>query len=722
MSVKALLKTRTAWQVLAVCSVAGLVVWLYLAGAFARLEWMLLDKRMVFYTTTTEISAQVATVMIDESSLADMNAEFGRFPWPRRVYGDFLEFFALGGAKAVVFDLLLTEDDNATPEQRRSDQALVEASQAYGLAYQAAQIIVDREDEVQDKSLNRPLPTEFSQRFAVVGRGYRQGLHNNFALPFSGLYQAAKGVGVVGMDPDGDGVYRRLRLFREYHGQLFPALAVAPLLEQLLGPAPVIFATNQLTLGPARIPVDGHENYLVKPYGVNHEYSASGILASLKSINAGEIANLLISPEEFAGKVVFIGASAVGLEDIKTTPISTKTPGVLIHAWAAANIIDRDFLRPVSRQLTGGLILLLALLTGATIFRAGNFTYRAGLPLLYGAGFFWWGFSRFGQNVVYELAPPLAAVAGTYLVSFAYLSFTEGREKRKVRKIFSRYVSPEIMTELLDRHEEVSLGEVGKTQEMTVLFSDIRGFTAIAETLSAPQLVDLLNCHFSHMTEVVFNRRGTLDKFIGDAMMAFWGAPLMVEDHAGLAVLAALEMGEELAAVNRELRDRGYPEIDIGIGINSGELVLGNIGSARKMDYTVIGDNVNLASRLEGLTKFYGFPIIISEFTLARMLVKIPAMLVDLVRVKGKQEPIRIYAPLAGAAPPIAVAEKCRREEVLARQAFALYQARKWREAARVYNELPYPYFAGVLSRRCLALAAAPPPGDWDGAFNLQTK
>lgn len=699
-----------------------LVVWLYLVGAFSRLEWMLLDQRMVYFTKDTEISSQIATVMIDESSLRDMNDEFGRFPWPREVYGDFIEFFSLGGARAVVFDLLLTENDNTTPETRQSDQVLIDATQEYGIAYHAAQIIVDREDEIAGKSLNRPLPEDFSRRFAVNGRGFRSGVHNNFSLPFAGLYQAAKGVGVVGMDADRDGVYRRLRLFREYQGQLFPALAVAPLLEEVAGKTPVVFADKHLTLGATVIPVDDQENYLIKPYGLSNEYSASGILASLRRIYGGDIANLLINPEEFAGKIVFIGASAAGLEDIKTTPISTKTPGVLMHAWAAANIIDNDFLRPVGRGITVGLIVLFALLTVATIFRFGNFTWRAGLPLLYGGAFFYWSFSRFAQNVVYDIAPPLVAVALAYLVSFAYLSFTEGREKRKVRKIFSRYVSPEIMTELLDHYGDASLGEVGKTEDMTVLFSDIRGFTAISEVLRAPQLVDLLNCHFSHMTEVIFERRGTLDKFIGDALMAFWGAPLKVADHAGLAVLAAVEMKDKLTEVNRELVTRGYPQIDIGIGINSGELVLGNIGSARKMDYTVIGDNVNLASRLEGLTKFYGLSIIISEFTLERMRTRMPVLLVDRVRVKGKQAPILIYAPLGGTKPAPEVATQCLREEKLAAAAFALYQSRKFIEAAKLYRELPYPRFAEVLSKRCLAMAATPPAANWDGTFNLETK
>ncbi len=722
MVVKNLLKTRIFRQTIVAVFVSAAVVWLYLAGAFTRLEWVLLDQRMGFYTEKSEIAPGIAVVMIDESSLRDMNGEFGRFPWPRRVYVDFLEFFAMGGARAVVFDLLLTENDNSTPAKRESDRALAEATREYGMVYHAAQIIVDREDEIESGSLNRPMPEDFRGPFAVEGRGFRSDIHNNFSLPFPGLYQAAGGIGVVGMDADPDGIYRRIRLFREYHGSLYPALALAPLLDELAGGDPARFSDRHLLLGQLRVPVDDQENYLVKPYGINNEYSASGILASLKSIYAGEIENLLIDPGEFEGKIVFIGASAAGLEDIKATPTSTKTPGVLIHAWAAANLLERDFLRPVGRGLTVALIAVFTLLTMATIFRLSNFTVRAGLPLLYGAAFFIWAFSRFGANTVYEIAPPLAAVAAAYLVSFAYLSFTEGRDKLKVRKLFSRYVSPEIMSELLAHHDEVSLGEVGQTEEMTVLFSDIRGFTSVSEVLSASQLVDLLNCHFGAMTEVIFDRKGTLDKFIGDALMAFWGAPLKVDDHAGQAVLAALDMIAKLPEVNRDLLDRGYRAIDIGIGINSGEVVLGNIGSARKMDYTVIGDNVNLASRLEGLTKFYGLPVIISEYTLAAMGIDIPVMPVDRVRVKGKEQPIRIYAPLAGPEEAPEVAARCRANAELALTAFEFYQNQRWHEAAEIYSRLPYPRFAELLGERCRALAEVEPMADWDGAYNLESK
>jgi len=211
MSAQEILRTRSIWQLLLVGGVSCLAVWLYLAGAFNRLEWVILDQRMAFYCQDSEISPQVATVMIDEASLADMNAEFGRFPWPRQVYGDFIEFFSLGGARAVVFDMLLTENDNSTPAKRQSDQALVDATRGYGIAYHAAQIIVDNEDEAGGNGLNRPMPADFRRLFALQGEGFRTGIHNNYFLPFAGLYQAAKGVGIVGVDADADGVYRRVR-------------------------------------------------------------------------------------------------------------------------------------------------------------------------------------------------------------------------------------------------------------------------------------------------------------------------------------------------------------------------------------------------------------------------------------------------------------------------------------------------------------------------------
>ncbi|MBU0674812.1 MAG: adenylate/guanylate cyclase domain-containing protein [Proteobacteria bacterium] len=727
MILQQLKKKNLLWELLIVLAVTGLISGLYQSGFFQRLEWMTLDQRMKVYRSTKKVTPEIVTVMIDEASLQDMNSELGRWPWPRSVYGDLLEFMVMGGAKAVLFDILLTQNESHTERgiiaPNASDQYLIDQTSETGVAYHSAQIIIDREDEAKGRGLDLPLPDDFREKFAVrPASGFRRHIHNNYFLPFQGLSQASKGIGIVGLDADPDGVIRRVRLFREYQGELFPSMAVVPLLDDLLTEKGVVYTPGNLALGDKSIPLDLAEDYLVNPYGMVQEYSVSGIFHSLKMIKTGEVENLLIYPDEFAGKIVYIGANAAGLEDIKTTPMSAKIPGVMVHVWAASNILQNDFLKKADPALTHWLILIFSLVSALAIFHGRHFMIRSGFPFFVLGGYLYFGFSAYAGNRVYDLVAPTASVLLTLLGSFTYLSFTEGRDKKKVRQVFSRYVSPEILTELLDKSELYSMGEVGRQEDMTILFSDLRGFTSMSEILDAAQIVDLLNCHFGAMTEVVFEHQGTLDKFIGDAMMAFWGAPLRVENHADHAVMAALAMVEKLDEVNAELKRRKYPEIKIGIGLNSGKVILGNIGSERKMDYTVIGDNVNLASRLEGVTKQYGYPVIISEYTWQKLVTDIPCMVVDQIRVKGKKKPIKIYAPLASPDGPDAQLAAAREKVAVGEEAFRLYQARQWDLCMDLYRSLDNTLLGEIYRERCAFFKQSPPPPEWDGVFTMTTK
>ena len=723
MSVASFNKKNLVWQLILFAVISSVVIILYTGGFFNRLEWMTLDARMNYYRTGEAAPENIVAVMIDEASLADMNSEFGRFPWPRGVYADLLEFLALGGARAVVFDILFTENERRNEEElTRDDLMFAAAGSDFGISYHSAQIIVDKKDEVAGGNLDQPLPEDFRSRFGIRGSGFRQGVHNNFFLPYEELYRSARQVGVVGLDADPDGVFRRMRLFREYHGLLYPSLAFTPHLEKFNVSRGVAFEPGAVRVGSFEIPVDAAEDYLINPYGKVQQYSISGIFTSLKMIMSGSIENLLVNPEEFRDKIVFVGASAVGLEDVKATPLSAKTPGVLMHVWACANIQQGDFLQQAGSFRTIAFIVAFALVTMATIFYSSGFLLRIAMPLILLGGYVYFAFTAFENNYVYDIVPPAMAIIAAILTSFTYLSFTEGRDKRMVRKIFSRYVSPEIMTELLEKPEVFGHGEYGRKEDMTILFSDLRGFTTLSETLEAEKVVDLLNCHFKHMTEVIFDNKGTLDKFIGDAIMAFWGAPLKIENHVDQAVRAAVEMYRRLDLVNSELSEKGYPPVAIGIGLNSGEVILGNIGSERKMDYTVIGDNVNLASRLEGLTKLYGCPVLITEFTRERLCEDIICMTVDQVRVKGKQKPIGIYAPLALPEDDGQARQKAAGQQSLAARGFEQYRQRQWQQAAETFAALENSFLAEVYIQRCRLFQETSPPPDWDGVFVATSK
>ncbi|MBI3777186.1 MAG: adenylate/guanylate cyclase domain-containing protein, partial [Gammaproteobacteria bacterium] len=293
-------------------------------------------------------------------------------------------------------------------------------------------------------------------------------------------------------------------------------------------------------------------------------------------------------------------------------------------------------------------------------------------------------------------------------------------DKRRVRRVLAQYVSPAVLAEVVDKYENYLSAEVGLRTNITVLFSDIRNFTRLSESLAPETVVEMLNVFFSAMTDVLFAHHATIDKFIGDAIMAFWGAPVRDEQHAQRAVRAALGMLQALVDVNTRLAERGIAPISIGIGINTGDAVLGNIGSEKKLAYTAIGDNVNLAARLEGLTKTYGCPVLITENTRAQVCAEFPCRLVDSVRVMGKTHAIRVYAPLG-----VTNAEEITAAHALCEttaRAFELYRQRQWCNARALYETLPPGRLRELFIARCHDYELIPPAADWDGVCTLDSK
>ncbi|RMG85775.1 MAG: adenylate/guanylate cyclase domain-containing protein, partial [Candidatus Dadabacteria bacterium] len=321
----------------------------------------------------------------------------------------------------------------------------------------------------------------------------------------------------------------------------------------------------------------------------------------------------------------------------------------------------------------------------------------------------------FRAGVLLPVAGPVSGVLLGLISGLGHRAATEDRQRRRLRRMFAQYVSPAVLEEVVERFAEEAAPGTGRKEELTILFSDIRGFTTLAERIDPQHVVEMLNTYLGAMSEVIFEHEGTIDKFIGDAIMCFWGAPLRCEDHANRGVRCALGMLERLHAVNRELADRGLPGVRIGIGLHTGTAVLGNIGSARRLDYTAIGDAVNLASRLEGLTKTYGCPVLLTESTHARLRGGAVCAVVDRVRVKGKTEPILLYRPLPegdGAA------------EVAARfeEAFEAYSRQDWGRAAALYRRFPEDPVARLFLERCRAYQEAPPGPGWDGVWTMTHK
>jgi len=671
---------------------------LYLNGVFVRPEGIFHDAASRYARLDKKISDKIAVILIDEASLQALSTVVGRWPWPRAIYSDMLDFLAMGKPRAVVFDILFTER-TARGEKDPNDAQLAAATANAGYVYHAMQIVKDDEDVINLSLLNHPMPDDFVAKFAVKIIGKPKAVvspYNNYYLPFRELYNVSKGVSVVEFSPDPDGIYRSTKPLREYQGKYFPVAGLAPILQW----EPAGMSERGIKIGAKTIPLDDNGKYTINIYGKFNEYSMSGVFASLQKIRSGEVENLMVDPSEFKDKIVFIGGSAVGVEDLKSTTISSRTPGVFLHASLASNFLENDFLLPPERHHTIVATFFAALFCLSGIFGIKSFWQKVAVPLVVMG--LWAAFCVHGLtvNVAYEAIPPLSAAIFSGVAGFGYLALTEGKEKGRVRKMFSQYVSPEVLNIMTEHPEEFLSSAAGVKAEISVLFSDIRNFTTFSERSSPEQVVEMLNSHFSYMTDPIIHSKGTVDKFIGDAIMAFWGAPVKLENHAESAVMAALEMKRKMALVNEEIKKKGIDFIvKIGIGVNSGDAVIGNIGSEKKINYTVIGDTVNLASRLESITKNYGVLIIISEFTRSKLKSDVPCRVLDTVRVKGKEIPVRIYEPMD------CYDEESRRKSFevaeLTNAAFAKYEIGDYKAAKELYNKLEDCPLKDMYIKRC---------------------
>lgn len=699
-----------------------------------RLDWLVYDLRFNHTLPATPAPhPDVVIVDIDEAALASE----GHWPWPRSRLADLVDRLVEAGVVVIGFDVVFAE---------------AEANPATRMLREAAPLIGPRLDELD--ALLAPLATavDGDRRFArSIGAAREAGIDvvlgyaltheasrtgqvgpplelagapapGQLGLPqMSGhtanlalLQQAAGHGGFFVSTPDGDGVNRRYPLVLAYDGAIYPSLALAAarrflFVEQVaLLSAPIggAEAVEALSLDGVLLPTDGGGHALIPYRGPPRTFD----YVSAATVLRGEAGAAL------EGRVALVGTSAVGLVDIRSTPVSSVYPGVEVHASVLAGIIDGRFpFKPpwadgVDIVLTLGLGLVLALLL--PFASALVYVLAAGVAAVAAVWINLWLWVD--QAFVTSLVGPLLAVAAVTSFNLVYSFFTETLQKRQLKSMFGQYVPPELVEEMSRNPEGIS--DAGERREMTVLFCDIRGFTTISEQLTASELKDLLNRFFTPMTEIIFDHRGTIDKYVGDMIMAFWGAPLEDPDHARNAIDTALSMLARTAAMKPELRELGYPEVDIGIGLNTGSMNVGNMGSQFRRSYTVLGDAVNLGSRLEGLTKFYGVQLIVGEQTRAGQQEFLFRQL-DRVRVKGKQEPTRIFTPLCRLAD---ASDEVRAELARYEQARRAYLERRWDAAETGFRDLQQEddrVIYRIYLERLARLRAEPPGPDWDGVF-----
>lgn len=690
----------------------------------------------------TPTTGEVVIVDIDEKSLLQL----GQWPWPRDTVARLVDQLRAGGVKVIGFDVVFAEEDRTSPSRFLDD-----------LASQFPKAVVTKElervrgaealdhDQVLGSAV-ASLPSVLGYVFLLNDDGFKDPAAVPFpsmnirtspeGIPFDQLslipaYRAiinvpgvarATSEGFFNFFPDESGMVSKVPLFLTLDGIPYPSLALEMLRIGIQEEAATI-QVSRLQKGERQgvlgVSVGSHF-IATDDYGqmtINHR----GGIGAFPYVSAVDIIEGR-SLEKLRGKYVLLGTTAAGLLDLRSTPFSNVFPGVEIHATIIDNILSGDPLThdPITERgitlvliIVGGLLLSALLAYGTPLAGAVGALLMVVLSLAGNYEFF------FLNNQVVGLTYPLLVLLAVFMVVNTCNYFFEGREKRFIDKAFGRYVSPQVVQQLKKNPGQLSLS--GEEKELTVMFSDIRGFTTISEQLTATQLGRFMNRYLTAMSAIILTYKGTVDKFIGDAIMAIWGAPLDDAEHPLNAVRTALAMQVQFRELVPQWEQEGFPPFAIGIGINSGPVSVGNFGSDERFDYTVIGDNVNLASRLEGLTKEYGVMVIISEQTLAGLEGKVYCRLLDRVRVKGKLKPVKIYEPLVEGEPPLSVRQAVDDWQA----ALDRYRQRDFATAIALVTALheqdPQPLYRLYLERMTTYLAH-PPADDWDGVFTLTHK
>ncbi len=722
----------------------GLGVTLFMAGLFVfkpetiqLLEYKLYDV-FLEKVHSTETSGVPVIVDIDDKSLK----HFGQWPWPRYRMALLLEKIRRAGALAVGLDILFAEPDRTSPSILKQElkrdleldigfsglpQGLMDHDELLaGILEQGPYVLgysFTFQQAAEEEAAHPALPV----LAAAVVSGPRAGPIENYLFqaqdvvpPLPNLLQSSPGAGYMNTLADKDGILRRTPLFIAYKDSIYPQLGLAVLLQAFAGtiPDPVIKTTRggveSLKIKNTIIPLQANGSLLLNYRGPSKTFPY---------ISSADILQDQWDPQEVRGKIVFIGTSASGLKDIRISPLDQTYPGVEAHATIVDNILSQDFIsRP---DWTPGLELVSILVFGLlTTLLIGVSSPRYTLPAALLAGLLaWQGSVRSLDQLNIWISPSFPLI--TLIANFSMLNLLKFRlsekDKRFFRSAFSKYVSKAVVDQLAESPDKLSLK--GEEKEMSILFADIRGFTSISEQLSPVQVTHLLNEYFTPMTRIITSNLGTLDKFIGDAVMAFWNAPLNVPDHRSLAIRSALDMLAAVQELNLTFQDTFGVQIQIGIGVHCGLCRVGNMGSSDLFDYTIIGDNVNLASRLEGLSKFYGVELIASEDALQDPPEGVLVQDLDLVRVMGKTRPVRIYGLYAADRDAAAPS----REEIdLHHQALQHYRAKDFSEALKRFKKLAEEYserkMYALYQDRCRLFLKEPPGEDWDGVFIHESK
>jgi adenylate cyclase len=708
--------------------------------ALNSLRFIVFDAYQRFAPAPTPSDSPVVVIAIDEQSIARL----GQWPWPRTTMARLTERLGSAGARAIVFDVMFSEPDRTSPEQMLNwltpDQAASIASDVANWPTHDAlfERTIARHPVVLAATLHGASNSEtFPQK---AGIGVAGDDPSAFLAPFAGftgnlspLTDAARGVGSINWRPDRDQIVRRIPLLFRQNATIVPSLALEAL----------------------RV-AEGEDTYLIRSSNA-HGASAFGQRAGVNQVRVGEhviptdpqaavwirfrrsdpsmhlpawtVLSGDFAPELVQDKIVLIGATAPGLMDLRATPLDAAAPGVEVHQQALEQMLAGRYLtRP---DIASGMEIFAALAAVFMLaFAAPRLSAGAGALLGGGAFLTMWAASVLAFLNAGLLLDPVFPSVCTFLFgagSAVYLYRRTEMQRAEIRRAFSQYVSPSIVKQMVAQPDRLELG--GEIRDLTLLFCDVRNFTTISERLDAQELTTFINELLTPLTDIIIEHRGTIDKYMGDAIMAFWNAPLDDPQHAHHACAAALRMTSEIKNLNARWRaaaeaaGKPFTEVKLGIGVNSGECCVGNLGSLRHFDYSAIGDNVNITSRLENLTKRYGLPLIVGELT-ARRLPDLPFLEIDLVRVKGRAAPLRIFTLLPALDIPDTDWERIETEHAAFLAAFRDGDAARARILLDGLIKANVEALAGVYAifEKRMAVFASATVDNWDGVYDASSE
>ena len=704
-------------------------------GFVQKLENYSYDARLNLMMPRT-IDTRIIIIDIDEKSLKEQ----GRWPWGRNKLATLVDtLFEHYQVNTLGFDVIFAEKDESSGlKALELMQKRLNNDAAFTAEFQAIKPTLDHDRLFAESIKNRNVvlgyyfvPKGVDSRVGQLPSPvFKAGSFGNKPIHFNemqgyganlpSLQQNTPFAGHLNPEPDVDGITRSISVLSQFNGHYYDAFAIAIARafykESTLqaefasfGSSKYYSGLEHFNLANKVIPVDNNVAMLI-PY--------RGPQGSFQYVSATDVLNKKVAIKDLKNKIILVGTTAPGLMDLRATPVQNIYAGVEIHANVTAGILDNNIKqRPAYTLGAQFLQLLLAGLLLALTLPYLNPLKATLMTLLTIATVLFINFASWQwANLVLPIASSLLMISLIYVVNMSYGFFVESRAKRQLAGLFGQYVPPELVTEMALNPEAINLA--GESREMTVLFSDIRGFTHIAEGLNPQHLSKVMNEFLTPLTQVIHNNRGTVDKYMGDAIMAFWGAPLIDENHVQHAVNAALDMVKVLEIVNKKFSEKNWPIINMGIGINTGNMAVGNMGSSFRMAYTVMGDAVNLGSRLESLTKNYGVGIIVSE----QVKNQTPDMLyreLDIVRVKGRDKPVTIFEPLGMVKQ---VSTELRNELALYKQALKLYRSKSWDLSEIQFLNLqalhPNSVLYEVYITRIKQHRRVPPSFNWDGVFN----